>query len=53
MITLAVPTLRPHLLQLFAAPGDIVIFDHWTPHKTQSSEFPPYMRTSAEMRFST
>jgi ectoine hydroxylase-related dioxygenase (phytanoyl-CoA dioxygenase family) len=34
------------------APGDIVIFDHWTPHKTQSSEFPPYVRTSAEMRFS-
>jgi hypothetical protein len=33
-------------------PGDIVIFDHWTPHRTQSSDFPPYVRTSAEMRFS-
>jgi hypothetical protein len=34
------------------APGDIVIFNHWTPHRTQSSQFPLYVRTSAEMRFS-
>jgi ectoine hydroxylase-related dioxygenase (phytanoyl-CoA dioxygenase family) len=34
------------------APGDVIIFDHWTPHRTQVSEFPPYVRTSAEMRFS-
>jgi ectoine hydroxylase-related dioxygenase (phytanoyl-CoA dioxygenase family) len=33
-------------------PGDIVIFDHWLPHRTQVAAFPAYVRTSAEMRFS-
>jgi ectoine hydroxylase-related dioxygenase (phytanoyl-CoA dioxygenase family) len=32
-------------------PGDVVIFDHWTPHRTQRADFGPYVRTSAEMRF--
>jgi ectoine hydroxylase-related dioxygenase (phytanoyl-CoA dioxygenase family) len=33
-------------------PGDIAIFDHYTLHQTQISDFQPYIRTSAEMRFS-
>jgi ectoine hydroxylase-related dioxygenase (phytanoyl-CoA dioxygenase family) len=36
---------------LFMEPGDVVIFDHWTPHRTQVADFAPYIRTSAEMRF--
>jgi ectoine hydroxylase-related dioxygenase (phytanoyl-CoA dioxygenase family) len=32
-------------------PGDVVIFDHWTPHRTQRADFGSYTRTSAEMRF--
>jgi hypothetical protein len=35
----------------FLQPGDVVIFDHYVLHRTQIADFPPYVRTSAEMRY--
>jgi ectoine hydroxylase-related dioxygenase (phytanoyl-CoA dioxygenase family) len=32
-------------------PGDIVVFNHYTLHRTQVADFGNYTRTSAEMRF--